>query len=187
SVTATQVTVLMVCLLGEGSLHARLSRQGKIKHPARRVVKAPHRPTERPAGPNVRGSSNARASSDPASMRVSSPCSRTSVSWSAPRRGPANTRSQRRATPPSRRCSRSAPGADDGLSRRAEHYPLAVPAVDLEPLAGPIHRHRERGGRLGRIDPERLLGARELRLTPPTDVRECLLHIGPGVRVDLES
>src|SRR5207245_7944090 len=63
----------------------------------------------------------------------------------------------------------------------------AVPAVDLEPLAGPIHRHRERGGRLGRIDPERLLGARELRLTPPTDVRECLLDIGPGVRVDIES
>ena len=85
------------------------------------------------------------------------------------------------------RLRRSTPGDDDGLSRRAEHDPLAAPAVDLEPLAGPIHRHRERGGRLGRIDPERLLGARELRLTPPTDVRECLLDIGPGVRVDLES
>src|SRR5438132_13226730 len=55
SMTATQVTVLMVCLLGEGSLHARLSRQGKIKHPARRVVKVPHRPTERPAGLRRRG------------------------------------------------------------------------------------------------------------------------------------
>ena len=60
NMTATQITTLMVCLLDEGPLQARLSRQGKIKHPARRVVKAPHRPTDRPAGLNVGGRSNAR-------------------------------------------------------------------------------------------------------------------------------
>src|SRR5207253_2078622 len=64
--------------------------------------------------------------------------------------------------------------------------PLTLPAVDGQPLSGPVHRHGERRGRLTRGNAQRLLGRRELCLPLLPRVRERFLLVRGGVEIDLE-